>query len=342
MPDTRPVVNSESYPCRTEKVFALKYLKVVRRHRVAETFGAQALCLLTVIALTEDDTGYRKPVRFAIDDLAKQSGIGNRRTFIKIRNALVDAGWLHCHHPNGAMAEYWVRLPDGVSLGTPSSGSSATTLPCPSGIKSDTSFTPTCGTSATSSLPTTCGKSATGVTLTCGKSATGFTPTCGTSATVSSLLIPSNTLSPEKERAREEKPTEQKTPATDARFLAVRSVYPEHRRGDLAEELAVWQSLAPDDAAAASILDHIKARTKSQEWTRESRRWVPRLAKYLRSRQWEGAGTAPVDPEEQRRLAAKQEQQEYREDLRRRKEDKQRRLEALMGASQPNERKPSP
>lgn len=72
-------------------------------------------------------------------------------------------------------------------------------------------------------------------------------------------------------------------------FLKWWAAYPSGiRKGDRKGALRAWYRLAPSPELAASLIAVVKEQGKSPAWTADEGRYVPRPAKWLESRGWEG------------------------------------------------------
>lgn len=90
-------------------------------------------------------------------------------------------------------------------------------------------------------------------------------------------------------RVREEKEKTPPTPKGDGRFPEFWSSWPASpRKGGKGECLKLWQSKGLDGEAGV-ILDHVKAMTATDGWSKQGGEFVPAPAVYLRGRRWDGA-----------------------------------------------------
>jgi hypothetical protein len=103
------------YPQRP-RFFAMKFLRLLTKTAAAQTIGADACWLLTIIATLEDVTHYRRGVTFYNEQLQALVGVKRWHTFDTIRQRAIDAGWLHYQAPpsgvRGKPGVYWVIIPD--------------------------------------------------------------------------------------------------------------------------------------------------------------------------------------------------------------------------------------
>ncbi len=107
------------------------------------------------------------------------------------------------------------------------------------------------------------------------------------------------------EKRREEKNTPQSPTNDSDDFGAFWSVWPKK----VAKEAAIkaWRSLAADGDLVLRIVADVAARSKSVDWTKEDRKYVPNPASYLNGRRWEDelpkSASPETDPELARRYA---------------------------------------
>lgn len=101
------------YPVR-EQFFANKFIETLRRERVAQKHGVEVFALLVVIANTEDQTRYRRPIDFYNEQLQAELGFAKWDRLNRARNKAISAGWLNYQPPPKGHREagfYWVRYP---------------------------------------------------------------------------------------------------------------------------------------------------------------------------------------------------------------------------------------
>lgn len=98
---------AEKYPKRLP-YFAHKFLRSLIKQAVAQEIGAEGMCLLTVIAMTEDAKGYAGAVTFFNGQLMPLCGFGTERRLIEVRRKCVEHGLLH-YQPGGkgVAGKYW-------------------------------------------------------------------------------------------------------------------------------------------------------------------------------------------------------------------------------------------
>lgn len=99
------------YPTR-EAVFAMRFQRELIRRGAAQEVGSDGCWLLTVIVAQEDALRYERPVNFHNGQLMIQTGFGSENRLDRVRQRLVDAGYLH--YTPGAKRRpgvYWVLIP---------------------------------------------------------------------------------------------------------------------------------------------------------------------------------------------------------------------------------------
>lgn len=114
MPSTRKaqqaVSETEQYPERPP-FYALRLLRIMAKCCAAQRIGAEACWLVSVIALLEDRTGYRRPITFYNEQLAPICGFSVDR-LERARTKAANDGWLHYRRgAKGRAAEYWASIP---------------------------------------------------------------------------------------------------------------------------------------------------------------------------------------------------------------------------------------
>lgn len=75
--------------------------------------------------------------------------------------------------------------------------------------------------------------------------------------------------------------------AEPPRFTELWAAYPNGK--ERKDALREFRKLAPDDALFAEILNHVKRRALTHDWTKEGGRWVPSLRKFLHGERWKDA-----------------------------------------------------
>lgn len=103
--DTYPT--SQRYP-----YFAMKFIRKLVKEVVAQELGQTGFILLSVVATTEDASGYRRAVTYTDGQLLPILGVSSTSTISLARKKCVEAGWLH-YEPGcrGKPSRYWVILP---------------------------------------------------------------------------------------------------------------------------------------------------------------------------------------------------------------------------------------
>jgi len=81
---------------------------------------------------------------------------------------------------------------------------------------------------------------------------------------------------------------------TENGFEEFWSGYPRKEKKPAA--LKVWIRLHPSDELRARILDDVACRRKTEEWKRETGRYIPQPSTYLNQRRWEDEGTVTAQP----------------------------------------------
>jgi len=100
-----------TYPKR-EKFFANRFIRLLVKCCVANEIGTDAAYLLTVIAMTEDASHYKRGVFFYDEQLKPLIGVNSSSMMTRIRKRAVDAGWLHFKAGHkGQCSTYWVTIP---------------------------------------------------------------------------------------------------------------------------------------------------------------------------------------------------------------------------------------
>lgn len=95
-----------------EKFFACKVVRLLAKTCAAQEIGTTGFTLVTVIAMTEDAAGYRRPVTYYDCQLLPIIGVESQKSLATSRRRVVDAGWLHYEAGcKGRAARYWVTIP---------------------------------------------------------------------------------------------------------------------------------------------------------------------------------------------------------------------------------------
>lgn len=106
--------HGRTYPERP-RFFAMKFLRLLNKTAAAQTLGADACWLLTIVVTTEDVAHYRRGVTYFNEQLMSLLGLTRWHTFNAIRARAVESGWLHYEAPpsgvRGKPGVYWVTIP---------------------------------------------------------------------------------------------------------------------------------------------------------------------------------------------------------------------------------------
>ena len=102
----------KAYPQR-EPFFAVRFLKLLTRHNVAQQVGADGVCLLMAVVLLEDSNRYRRPIDFTDRELLDKLGVRSWETLKRIRQRVIAAGWLvhQSRREQRKPGRYWVQIP---------------------------------------------------------------------------------------------------------------------------------------------------------------------------------------------------------------------------------------
>jgi hypothetical protein len=89
-----------------------------------------------------------------------------------------------------------------------------------------------------------------------------------------------------------------KTKAQDASdgFDQFYAAYPKKKKRPLA--LKAWKALKPTAEVRQAIMDDVRRRANSHDWTKERRQFCPYPAAYLNGREWEDSDPAAFDTRE--------------------------------------------
>lgn len=104
---------SEAYPASERcPYFAMKFIRKLVKEVMAQEVGQTGFIFLSVIATTEDASGYRRAVTYTDAQLLPILGVSSTSTISLARKKCVEAGWLH-YEPGcrGKPSRYWVKLP---------------------------------------------------------------------------------------------------------------------------------------------------------------------------------------------------------------------------------------
>jgi hypothetical protein len=113
------------------------------------------------------------------------------------------------------------------------------------------------------------------------------------------------TVTREEKRREEKKKTPKPPEGADVGFDQFWKVYPKKTNKPAA--IRAWKLIQPGEALLARIVAHVESSAKTEDWTKENRRYVPNPAAYLNGRRWEDQTDSPkaseTDPELARRYA---------------------------------------
>lgn len=99
------------YPKR-EAYFSHRFCRLLAKTTAAQSIGAEACWMLTIIAQTEDAKRYSAPVLFWNEQLMAVCGFGGRGRLVRARGKAIEAGWLHYEPGSKSKAgKYWVEIP---------------------------------------------------------------------------------------------------------------------------------------------------------------------------------------------------------------------------------------
>ena len=102
----------EQYPANRPKFWAMQYIRAMTKTCAANEVGSLGAFLCSVIATTEDASGYRRAVTYWDGQLLPITGAKNEKAMALARANCVKAGWLH--YEPGAKArpgKYWTTMP---------------------------------------------------------------------------------------------------------------------------------------------------------------------------------------------------------------------------------------
>ena len=102
----------EQYPASRPKFWAMQYIRAMTKTCAANEVGSLGAFLCSVIATTEDASGYRRAVTYWDGQLLPITGAKNEKAMALARTNCVKAGWLH--YEPGAKArpgKYWTTMP---------------------------------------------------------------------------------------------------------------------------------------------------------------------------------------------------------------------------------------
>jgi hypothetical protein len=92
----------------------MKFLRLLTKTAAAQTLGADACWLLTIVVCTEDVTHYKRGVTFYTGQLLPLLSFGKWERLDAARKRAVDAGWLNYEAPAPGSRKpgtYWVTIP---------------------------------------------------------------------------------------------------------------------------------------------------------------------------------------------------------------------------------------
>lgn len=72
-------------------------------------------------------------------------------------------------------------------------------------------------------------------------------------------------------------------------LLCVFRAYPAHRRGSQSDAVVAMRNAGIEESTAPSVVQAIESWAKSEQWTKDAGKWVPRFAKFCADRLWENA-----------------------------------------------------
>ena len=105
-------IGKEQYPANRPKFWAMQYIRAMTKTCAANEVGSLGAFLCSVIATTEDASGYRRAVTYWDGQLLPITGAKNEKAMALARTNCVKAGWLH--YEPGAKArpgKYWTTMP---------------------------------------------------------------------------------------------------------------------------------------------------------------------------------------------------------------------------------------
>ena len=112
MDDTSKKKANEPYPTDRPKYWAMKYIRAMGKACAANEIGPLGAYLCSMIATTEDASGYRRAVTYWDQQLLPILGATNEKALALARTKCVDNGWLHYEHGRrGVPGRYWTTLP---------------------------------------------------------------------------------------------------------------------------------------------------------------------------------------------------------------------------------------
>lgn len=109
---------AKTYPPRRCSLpfFAHKFIRYMYRRGLATVLHRDAVVLLTLIVLTEDQVHYRRPVGFWGSELTAMTGMTKSRVD-QMTKLCSETGWLaYCSGAKGVQGTYFVQVPGGDEL----------------------------------------------------------------------------------------------------------------------------------------------------------------------------------------------------------------------------------
>ena len=112
MDETSRKKANEPYPTNRPKYWAMKYIRAMGKTCAANEIGPLGAYLCSVIATTEDASGYCRAVTYWDGQLLPIVGANNEKALALARTNCVKSGWLH-YEPGrrGVPGKYWTTLP---------------------------------------------------------------------------------------------------------------------------------------------------------------------------------------------------------------------------------------
>lgn len=102
----------EQYPSSRPKFWAMQYIRAMTKTCAANEVGSLGAFLCSVIATTEDASGYRRAVTYWDGQLLPITGAKNEKAMALARTNCVKAGWLHYEPGTKARpGKYWTTMP---------------------------------------------------------------------------------------------------------------------------------------------------------------------------------------------------------------------------------------
>jgi hypothetical protein len=115
----RDTLSNESYAESADKgrrppFFAVKFIRIASSEcDIAADYGAEAMLLLSIVAIREDAARYTGPVSISEYNLARLTGCRNESQLKRVRKLLIDTGWLGWVYGENkrTRASYFVKVP---------------------------------------------------------------------------------------------------------------------------------------------------------------------------------------------------------------------------------------